>query len=39
MAVYFAGWKEGSFSIVEADDEDEAYELLSSATNGWSFQL
>ncbi len=28
MAVYFARWKDGSFSIVEADDEDEAYELL-----------
>ena len=28
MAVYFARWKDGNFSIVEADDEDEAYELL-----------
>ena len=28
MPVYFARWKDGSFSIVEADDEDEAYELL-----------
>jgi hypothetical protein len=28
MAVYFARWKDGSFSIVEADDENEAYELL-----------
>jgi hypothetical protein len=28
MAVYFARWKDGSFSIAEADDEDEAYELL-----------
>jgi hypothetical protein len=28
MAVYFARWKDGSFSIVEADDEDDACELL-----------
>ncbi len=28
MAVYFARWKDGSFSIVEAEDENEAYELL-----------
>lgn len=28
MAVYFARWKDGSFSIVEADDENGAYELL-----------
>jgi hypothetical protein len=24
----FARWKDGSFRIVEADDEDEGYELL-----------
>ena len=28
MPVYFARWKDGSFSIAEAEDEDEAYELL-----------
>jgi hypothetical protein len=28
MAIYFARWKDGSFSLVEAFDEDEAYELL-----------
>jgi hypothetical protein len=28
MAVYFARWKDGSFSLVEADDEDEACQLL-----------
>jgi hypothetical protein len=28
MPVYFARWKDGSFSIAEADDADEAYELL-----------
>jgi hypothetical protein len=28
MALYFARWKDGSFSLVEADNEDEAYELL-----------
>jgi hypothetical protein len=28
MAVYFARWKDGSCSIVEAEDEDEASELL-----------
>lgn len=28
MAVYFARWKDGSFSIVGAGDQDEAYERL-----------
>jgi hypothetical protein len=28
MVVYFARWKDGSFSLVEADNEDDAYELL-----------
>jgi len=28
MPVYFARWKDGSFSIVEAEDEGEAYGLL-----------
>jgi|GEM_PF-7051037 len=28
MPMYFARWKDGSFSLVYADDEDEAYELL-----------
>ena len=28
MPVYFVRWKDGSFSLVEADDTDKAYELL-----------
>jgi hypothetical protein len=28
MAVYFARWKDGSFSLVEDHDKDGAYELL-----------
>ena len=26
--IYFARWKDGSFSLVDAEDEDEAFQLL-----------